>query len=652
MTLLSEVERPLALFAQAISNRIPIFRSDEPGHAIGSANQGEFFLPNEFSYFDDSRANCDVYRWTVMQQLAFLRFSTLSFDIQLARSQIEFLADQALPIAHRAPDLELFYNHFPIPEFANYLFYVLEETRVGNLIISEFPGAKRLRCKSRDYRLATTLVPTQAPYEDIVELELSLQVPDAMSPQRRSLVAPIFERSADVYASAQATVNCYLAFCANVAREFDRDDLSSLNETIELPTLQRVARLEDWQKELNDIDAALLAMEFDADHVEATQSESQEALDGSVREAGVDLKQERDQLQRRVDMERSMLSNYRMGMDLGGARYRYDEWDYLNQSWLKAWCSVFEIRAEHPQQESVSKLLKRIQPVIAAVRKRFEQLKPTGMRRIPRSLDGAELDLNAVVEARADVKAGLAPTEHVYSRIARKHRDVSACLLVDLSASTDDPAVKPEREPLPEDIEDPFDDPHLHGAIDFDPEQTESETPRKIIDIQKESVLLLSTALEDLGDLYSVYGFSGYGRDGVEIYIAKEFKESLNRRTVNAIAAMKPLRSTRMGPAIRHATHKLLSTGSSLKVLMVISDGFPQDYDYGPDRGDHEYGIQDTSKAILEAHDKGVQVFCVTVDVSGHDYLRRMCRADQYWVIEDTEELPKALQFAYRRLTS
>ena len=290
--------------------------------------------------------------------------------------------------------------------------------------------------------------------------------------------------------------------------------------------------------------------------------------------------------------------------------------------------------------------------MVPAVRKRFEQVKPSGLRRVPRNLDGSDLDLNAIVEARADRRAGLTPSENVYIRVEKKRRDVAACLLVDLSASTDDPITKPEPALLPEDGEDPFDDPYLHGAIDFDPEQAEKEAPRKIIDVQKESVLLLATALENLGDLYCVYGFSGYGHERVEIHVAKEFSESLNQASINAIAAMKPLRSTRMGPAIRHATHKLLATGSSLKVLLVISDGFPQDSDYGPDRSNHEYGIQDTAKAVHEAHEKGVQLFCITVDVSGHDYLRRMCREDQYSVIEDTAELPNALQFAYRRLTT
>lgn len=651
MTRLSEVERPLALFAQGLADRIPIFQSTDQQRSINGSDLSELFLPYEFDYFDEPSSNRDAYRWLVMQQLGFRLYDTLSFSIQTARSHIEYLALQPLPTSHRSPDLELFYQHFPIPELARYLFYKLEENKIANVIVAEFPGARRLRNQYRSYCLNVRTAADESPLAEMMELEIALQQPDQMSPPIRDLVAPIFDERATVYSTAAATVNCYQALCAHLEAEPGRMSEGEIEGMVELPTLQRAARLEEWQEELHDIDAQLLAMSFD-DDLDAKQSGADEGLDGSIRESSVELKQERDQLQRRVDMEKSHLSAYERQQIVGRPHFRYDEWDYLNQSWRKSWCSVYEISEDHIRQDSANELVKCIQPLIPAVRKRFEQLKPVGMRRIPRSLDGEDLDINAIVEARADRYAGSTPTEHVYVRVEKKQRDVAACILVDLSASTDDPIEQLDPQRMPEDGEDPFDDPYLHGAIDFDPDQAEAETPRKIIDVQKESVLLLATALENLGDLYCVYGFSGYGHDRVEVHVAKEFNETLSRQAINAIAAMKPLRSTRMGPAIRHATHKLLATGSALKVLLVISDGFPQDSDYGPDRSDHEYGIQDSAKAIQEAHEKGIQLFCITVDVSGHDYLRRMCRDEQYWVIEDTEELPDALQFAYRRLTS
>ena len=169
--------------------------------------------------------------------------------------------------------------------------------------------------------------------------------------------------------------------------------------------------------------------------------------------------------------------------------------------------------------------------------------------------------------------------------------------------------------------------------------------------MQKEAAAILAAALERLGDSYGIYGFSGYGRDCVEFYVAKDLRQTLNARTLAAIAAMQPKRSTRMGPAIRHAARKLNESGNALKVLLIISDGFPQDCDYGPVRGDHEYGLHDTAKALAEARSKGIETFCVTVDRSGHDYLKRMCPDARYAVIEEVEDLPAALTKVYAALT-
>jgi len=47
-----------------------------------------------------------------------------------------------------------------------------------------------------------------------------------------------------------------------------------------------------------------------------------------------------------------------------------------------------------------------------------------------------------------------------------------------------------------------------------------------------------------------------------------------------------------------------------------------------------------------------VSTFCVTVDRSGHDYLRRMCPDQRYMVIDEVDELPRALSKVYRALTA
>src|SRR6185436_6161628 len=114
---------------------------------------------------------------------------------------------------------------------------------------------------------------------------------------------------------------------------------------------------------------------------------------------------------------------------------------------------------------------------------------------------------------------------------------------------------------------------------------------------------------------------------------------------------MEPRRYTRMGPAIRHAASKLAAQPARTKVLIVVSDGYPQDKDYGPITGDSEYGLHDTARALQEAERAHISTFCVTVDPAGHDYLRRMCAEDRYLVIDDVTALPEELSKIYRALT-
>jgi len=205
----------------------------------------------------------------------------------------------------------------------------------------------------------------------------------------------------------------------------------------------------------------------------------------------------------------------------------------------------------------------------------------------------------------------------------REARDVATLFLLDMSASTDEP-VSP-------------------GSADTRP-------AKRIIDTLKEALVIMTEALDELGDAYAIYGFSGQGRAQVEFYLVKGFGERLGPAVKARIGGIVPKRSTRMGTALRHATRKMAAVGARAKHLMLLSDGFPQDDDYGEDRRSHVYGIRDTAAALREADAAGITPFCVTVDRAGHDYLREMCDAARYMVIEDIAALPRELPKIYRRV--
>jgi nitric oxide reductase activation protein len=126
-----------------------------------------------------------------------------------------------------------------------------------------------------------------------------------------------------------------------------------------------------------------------------------------------------------------------------------------------------------------------------------------------------------------------------------------------------------------------------------------------------------------------------------------DFDDNIKKR----LDKMTPIRSTRMGPALRHATYKLNQTDAKVKILVLLSDGRPQDHGYGRDRTEKDYAIHDTRQALNEAKRDNITPFCLTVDRAGLDYLKTMCEDIGYEVVADIEALPSRLPTLYRRLT-
>ncbi|MCY4058814.1 MAG: hypothetical protein OXG44_12505, partial [Gammaproteobacteria bacterium] len=616
---------------------------------IGANHDGKaVYLPEHIDHFADEGLDGALYRLATLDELGFREFGTYRFDIETARRRVPWLAAHrsAAPLL-RESDLAVFFRAFARPSIAKALFKVIETARIRAAVSRRYPGTRRYRRSLAGYLAERWAEPIgeRASLERLCVALLGVDVESLLFPLAVEVLAPM----ADVYTSAAATTACYEALGMGLDSEGEAGEHA---EETTMEWLQREARLDDWDEQLADKDAEIAALEF-AELVAAEETRvvaNASGQDGDTRDVGTSLVAERDQLKRRIDMERASV---RRALGQGhdhAASFRYDEWDYHKGTYLRGWCRLYEERLEAEHGADIQTLLDAVRPHVRAARRQFEQVRPTGYQRVKKTPDGDELDLDAIVQTRADIRTGASPDERVYSRRERLRRDVGAALLVDLSASTDD-VIPEEREPTATGNVQDIRDPYFDDDYDFAARMAEEAAKRRIVDILRESVLLLGTALESLGDRYGIYGFSGYGRDCVEFYVAKEFDDPLDDRTLDAIAAMKPKRSTRMGPAIRHACTKLDSSGAALKVLIIVSDGFPQDHDYGPNRGEHEYGVQDTARALTEAEARGIETFCVTVDRSGHDYLRRMCPADRYLVIEETAELPAALQKTYRQLT-
>ncbi|MFC1858213.1 nitric oxide reductase activation protein NorD [Thermodesulfobacteriota bacterium] len=332
----------------------------------------------------------------------------------------------------------------------------------------------------------------------------------------------------------------------------------------------------------------------------------------------------------------------------------YDEWDYLIGDYRPRWCTVREFVVKGESSDLVTRIKEERADLISVVRRNFQSIRPSMFRWIKRLPNGDEIDLDSAVERIIERRANMTFTDQIYKQRKRSVRDVATVFLLDLSASTrkslrESPAsfgtslIDGSAGAFPESIP-------LAGIEKHSPLSSTNESKR-VVDIEREALIVMAEALEGMGDEYAIYGFSSSGRDNVEFLIVKDFSEQYDERIRCRIGALKPRTSTRMGPAVRHAQTKLAQTGCRLKVLILLSDGYPQDYDYGPDLMGHEYGVHDTMVALREARRKNIYPFMVTVDLAGNDYLYDMCAGDNYLVVKRPSELPNILPKVYRGLT-
>lgn len=246
------------------------------------------------------------------------------------------------------------------------------------------------------------------------------------------------------------------------------------------------------------------------------------------------------------------------------------------------------------------------------IRSQFEALTPARVW-INAQFDGTEPDLNAYVQFAADRFSGHAAERGLYRAHQYRDRDLSCLMLADLSLSTD---------------------------------AWVSDTAR-VIDVIRDSLYLFAEALSATGDRFSLYGFSSLRRDNVRLHVIKEFAEKYNAGIRGRIQAIKPGFYTRMGAAIRHASQLLAKQKTTQRLLLILTDGKPNDMDQYEGR----YGIEDTRVALVEARKMGLRPFCVTIDEKANNYLPHLFGIGGYVVIRKPSELPKQLPLLYAQLT-
>lgn len=286
----------------------------------------------------------------------------------------------------------------------------------------------------------------------------------------------------------------------------------------------------------------------------------------------------------------------------------YPEWDYRQSNYRPDFARVLQSRAEEAPHGL--KLDGPARRRIAAVRRRFEALRP-GRAIESRQMDGEELDLDAAVRSSIDVRAFGEGSDRIWRRRRDTERDLAVSVLVDTSRSTE-------------------------GACGS----------RTVIEIAREALIALTEGIHACGDQVAVHSFSSLRRDRVFVRTIKEFDDPVDEHVRARIAALKPGFYTRIGAAVRHTAAELARRPNRKKLLLVLTDGRPNDLDHYEGR----YGIEDTRRAVLDARRQGLAVFGVTVDAKARSYFPYIFGANGFAIVGRPEALAAALPVVWQHL--
>jgi nitric oxide reductase NorD protein len=283
---------------------------------------------------------------------------------------------------------------------------------------------------------------------------------------------------------------------------------------------------------------------------------------------------------------------------------KYPEWDIHRRRYRQNWCTVEEIE---PQPKGGTPP---VMPHGYRLRRPLARL-GMGLDRCHRRVQGDDIDIDALVEARVEVMAGSAPDEAIYIEGLRRRRDLAVLLLLDISGSAAEPAV----------------------------------TGHTVHEQQRAAAAALTVVLHDLGDRVALYAYHSQGRSAVQLVPVKRFDEDLDILAMRRLDGLVPSAYSRLGAAIRHGAAVLEKRGAtSRRLLVVLSDGLAYDHGYEP-----VYGAADARRALAEARRRGTGCLCLSVGASTDaETLRRVFGSAAHATIPRTEQLSQVIGPLFR----
>lgn len=632
---LKELQTRLASYMQGLTGIALSIMSSEKIYT----DTETVYLPEKVEYYPDRNKNILFYKLVAALQAMFVREGTFGRH-RFIRGEKTDKCDKDEPIE------KTFFEQFAEPEKAKLIYQLMETVNVFNILLSDYPGLMRETLVIRETLFQDSMGDSvsSTSYHSIMR---SVVVPEEQKTTTTFTKEALAIRGKERGSPAKQIQHLERVFGNgfNQLDDFSLFPLMSMFDFI-LCAKTRDTRIVNQRKEFeNNLSALLVKKGLPLNSLEKgntpdtsggttislTQKNSKKngrrradalLFNNSEIQLTDDLRQLVDRIMADLGCVPDGYISSAFGIAGGGKNIEgkaldgkeeldnvflpYDEWDYRRNGFRRNWCSLRETQLLSVQPSFVEKTLEKYRPLLSQIKKQFEMLN-TQERFIRRRRYGDDIDLDAHIESLCDSAAGLAPSEKLFVRLKRTDRSISSVFLVDMSNST------------------------------------EGWVGRSI----KEALVLLCEAMETVGDPYAIYGFSGMRRMRSEVFRIKAFREEYTSEVKGRLSAISPKEYTRMGPPIRHITKMFSEMETKSSLLILLSDGKPEDYDDYKGK----YAIEDTRKALAEAKGQGIHPYCITIDKEAHQYLEYLFGIGNYTFIKKIEQLPARLTEIYRLLT-
>jgi hypothetical protein len=616
--------RPLGALSPALADR-------KPGQPLVRCDGRNIYLPEEIDLLDRPADNAALYKLLIRLEAGSIEFGTYELDVEKALAGTKHAP--LPPITQNLTtesDLARLIRRFERPDMALDMFTLFEHGRIARNVHQRYPGLfRRLTAALGDrhlqdrtgYRTGGTLLPL---YRHLVMNENLVADPglNAMGQaMKKALDQVVASGDNAAESSARLVVEFYAQMAGYVAanekdafdplvlpfgRRLDPSLFGSFHTTYH--RLAADIRTHLAQRNLrtyrSDIQRLLVRQGGEVSAADIRPL----IVNPATRSTPVDLSW--------LDLASLECSHHHgqsASTDDDANAFRYREWDWCMGDYLSDHVRVVEREVNGINPEFYRQTIHDFRGLVKRIRYAFELLRPEEMTILRQWRDGDAFDYRALLNYILDKRAGLMPSDRLFIKRIKRIRDVAALLLVDLSRSTANAA---------------------------------DDRGTRVLDVEKQAIVLLCEAWKVVGDRFAIAGFSGTGPLGVDYFRIKDLNTPFDDAVKGRIGAMAPQRSTRMGAAIRHATALFATVQARVRLMIILGDGFPNDLAY---KG--AYAVEDTRRAVVEARAAGIHVKAITVNVSANDQLDQLYGRNHHTRIGNVHDLPDKLVRVYSALT-